>query len=81
MGAARNIKSRVLRRPVEVDLGFSWGRMNSLVLVLGMVMLAVGYTALSRGSTTLAPVLLVMGYCGFIPASLLIRAKVSGAGE
>jgi hypothetical protein len=81
MSAARNIKSRVLRRPVEVDLGFSWGRMNSLVLVLGMVMLVVGYTALSKGSTTLAPVLLVLGYCGFIPASLLIRAKVSGSGE
>ncbi|MBI1799918.1 MAG: hypothetical protein HYR73_09580 [Candidatus Eisenbacteria bacterium] len=82
MGAVKpGIKSRGLRRPVEVDLGFSWGLNNSLLLGLGVALLLAGYVALSRGSTTLAPVLLVTGYCGFIPASLLIRAKSGGSGE
>src|SRR5258708_39389651 len=76
MGAVKpGIKSRGLRRPVEVDLGFSWGRNNGLLLGLGVVVLIAGYVALSRGSTTWAPILLVTGYCGLIPAALLIRAK------
>src|SRR5262245_16180489 len=41
--------------------------------------LVMGYLALSRGSITLAPVLLVAGYCVLIPASLLIRGRTSGS--
>jgi hypothetical protein len=37
--------------------------------------------ALSRGSTTLAPVLLVLGYCVLVPASLLLRGRNHGTGE
>jgi len=66
---------------VEVDLGFSWGLTNSLALGAGVAMLAVGYVALSKGSTTLAPVLLVLGYCVLIPTALLIRAKSGVSGE
>src|SRR6185503_789743 len=65
-------KGRGLRRAVETDLGFSWGRTNVILLGLGVVALVSGYVALSRGSRTLAPILLVLGYCGLIPASLLI---------
>jgi hypothetical protein len=66
---------------VEADLGFSWGPTNNLFLGLGLAALTAGYVALSRGSTTLAPILLVAGYCGFIPASLLIRRRAQGSGE
>jgi hypothetical protein len=41
----------------------------------------VGYLALSRGSITLAPLLLVLGYCVFIPASLVLRGRNQGSGE
>jgi hypothetical protein len=44
-------------------------------------MLVAGYVALSRGSITLAPALLILGYCGFVPASLLIRARNPVSGE
>jgi len=74
-------RPRALRKPIEADLGFSWGRLNSVVLGLGLMCLIVGYIALSRGSTTLAPVLLVAGYCGFIPASLVLRGRNEGTGE
>ena len=74
-------RPRSLRKPVEADLGFSWGRLNTMLLALGILALVVGYVALSRGSTTLAPVLLVTGYCGLIPASLLVRGRTQAPGE
>lgn len=74
-------KSRSTRKPIETDLGFSWGTTNWAIFGLGLISLVLGYLALSRGSTTLAPVLLVLGYCGFIPASLLVRARNAGQGE
>ena len=73
------VKARSQRRTVvEADLGFSWGMWNSLLLGLGIAVLAAGYVALSKGSITLAPVLLVTGYVVLIPASLLIRARNTG---
>jgi hypothetical protein len=63
------------------DLGFDWGTLNSLLLALGVAIIATGYVILSRGSVTLAPILLVLGYCVLIPASLLIRGRKSASGE
>jgi hypothetical protein len=74
-------KVRSQRKSVAPDLGFSWGPVNSLLLGLAVAVLVVGFLALSRGSITLAPVLLVLGYCGLIPASLLIRGRNQGPGE
>jgi hypothetical protein len=49
--------------------------------VAGVAVIVWGYVALSKGSTTLAPVLLVAGYCILIPASLLIRSADETSGE
>ena len=65
----------------EADLGFRWGGLNSVLLGLGVAILAMGYMSLSKGSLTLAPVLLVTGYCVLIPASLLVRGGGSSEGE
>ena len=65
----------------EVDLGFRWGMWNSIILLLGVAVLVGGYMSLARGSLTLAPVLLVTGYCVLIPASLLVRGNGSNEGE
>jgi hypothetical protein len=65
----------------EVDLGFRWGVLNSALLALGVAVLVVGYMSLAKGSLTLAPVLLVAGYCVMIPASLLVRGTGSNEGE
>jgi hypothetical protein len=74
-------RPRSLKKPIEADLGFDWGTSNNLLLGVGLLALVVGYVALSKGSTTFAPVLLVAGYCGFIPASLLVRRRAQGSGE
>jgi hypothetical protein len=65
----------------ELDFGFRWGMLNSALLGLGVAVLVVGYMSLAKGSLTLAPVLLVTGYCVIIPASLLVRGTGSNAGE
>ena len=79
---ARQVGTKVkIKKAVETDLGFSWGMLNSVLLGVGIGALIIGYLALSKGSTTLAPVALVAGYCLFIPASLLIRGRGQRTGE
>jgi hypothetical protein len=75
----KSLRSKM--QPPEVDLGFRWGPLNTVLLAVGVALLAAGYLSLSRGSITMAPVLLVTGYCVFIPASLLVRGGGSATGE
>jgi hypothetical protein len=49
-----------------------FGPRNYLFLGAALVSLAAGYWLLSRGSTTLAPVLLVLGYCVLFPIGLAV---------
>ena len=81
MSAAKPSRTRSTRRAPEAELGFSWGLSNSVLLALGVGVLASGYVALSKGSITLAPVLLALGYCVLIPGSLLFRGRKQGSGE
>jgi hypothetical protein len=39
--------------------------------IAAFVVLLAGYIDLWRGGTTLAPVLLVLGYCVFVPLAIL----------
>ena len=80
-GSKPVVKARSQRKAPEYDLGFQWGVLNRVVLGLGITVLVVGYVALSRGSMTLAPVLLVLGYCVLIPASLLLHGRDRTSGE
>jgi hypothetical protein len=49
-----------------------FGPKNYFCLGAAVVSLAVGYWLLSKGSTTLAPILLVLGYCVFFPVGLAL---------
>ncbi|MEO0108851.1 MAG: hypothetical protein ABIK62_06755 [candidate division WOR-3 bacterium] len=46
---------------------------NWILLSIGLVTIAAGYVLLSKGSITLAPILLVAGYCVIIPISILVK--------
>jgi hypothetical protein len=46
-----------------------------------VVLIAVGYLALSMGSITLAPVLLVAGYVVIVPAALVLVGRNKASGE
>jgi dipeptide/tripeptide permease len=63
-------------------------RKNWLVFALGMAVIGLGYFLLSIPpadgfwSLTMAPILLVVGYCVIIPAAILLKGEaVDGAGE
>jgi hypothetical protein len=49
-----------------------FGPKNYIVLGGAVVSLALGYWLLSKGNTTLAPVLLVLGYCILFPVGLAL---------
>jgi len=49
-----------------------FGPKNYIFLGGAVVSLVVGYWLLSRGSTTVAPILLVFGYCVFFPVGLAL---------
>ena len=52
---------------------------NFMIIGLGIVVIALGYLAMSEGSVegflpiTVAPILLVIGYCVVIPVGILYR--------
>lgn len=56
---------------------FEWpfGPRNYMVFGLGLLVIIVGYISLAAGSITLSPILLVLGYCVFIPISIIIDGK------
>lgn len=56
---------------------FGFGRANIALLAAGVVAVFVGYRLLGQGSTTVAPLLLLLGYAVFVPSGLLwgLRAQ------
>lgn len=48
-------------------------RKNWILLGVALLVIVAGYVALSLGSITLAPLLLVAGYCVLIPWAILAR--------
>ncbi len=55
------------------------GPRNWQFIGAGLVIIAIGFGALSRGSMTLAPFLLVAGYCVLLPMGLLWRTPDAAA--
>lgn len=52
------------------SIGF--GAVNYVTLVVGVVVVLLGYALLDRGSVIAAPLLLVAGYFVLVPAGLLL---------
>jgi hypothetical protein len=50
---------------------------NWLLLAAAIILIGLGFLSLSLGSITLAPILLVAGYCVVMPLALLLRTKRS----
>ncbi len=46
---------------------------NYLLLLVGVATITAGFISLARGETTIAPLLLVVGYCVLIPLALLLK--------
>ena len=57
--------------PPGVEIAF--GRKNYVILAVAAAVILAGYMALSRGSITLAPILLLTGYLVLIPWGILAK--------
>jgi len=57
--------------PPNVELPF--GRKNYVLFGLAALVILAGYIALSKGSITLAPILLLTGYLVLIPWGILAK--------
>ncbi len=54
------------------SLARAGSRARTIMLwVAALVTIAIGFADLARGGTTIAPVLLVLGYCVLIPIAIL----------
>lgn len=60
------------KRKVGSAAQLRFGSVNVLLLGGAVVSLAAGYGLLASGSITLAPVLLVLGYCVLFPLGLAL---------
>jgi len=49
-----------------------FGAVNAALFVVAAVVLGAGYLLLAKGSTTAAPILLVVGYCILLPLGLIL---------
>ena len=74
--------ARRSREKTEIEvLPLPYDRRNLIVFMAGSVVIAVGYICMAQPpvdgflSLTLAPILLVIGYLGLVPAALLLKKK------
>ena len=58
-----------------------FGPRNYVLLIAAVISLVLGYWLLSRGSTGVAPILLVLGYCVLFPLGLAWSPSAAGTGE
>ena len=60
------------------SLDFS--RKNWLLFGVGLASIAAGFGLLAAGDISIAPILLVAGYLGFVPWALVTHGKQNGSG-
>ena len=51
------------------------GVRNLVIIACGLALVVFGFMSLAAGSITLAPILLVAGYCVVIPVGLIVGVK------
>lgn len=57
------------------EIKWPFGMKNYIAFAIAMAVISLGYVSLGQGSITLAPALLVVGYCVLIPVALLIKGR------
>ena len=83
---AKNTKAKILKK-LKKDEVLPFERENYVIFGIGLVFIIIGYIALSGNTVegfvplTLAPILLVIGYCVIIPIGIMYRKKVKSQGN
>lgn len=55
--------------------GWPYGKKNYIIFAIALIVILVGFWSLAKGSITLAPILLAVGYCVLLPIALIIKGK------
>ena len=63
----RNIKNK---KKTDVVDSLAFSTTNFVLFAVGLLVIIAGWLFLGKGSITLAPILLVIGYCVIIPLAL-----------
>ena len=63
--------ARVSKAETKLILPFT--KKNYTLFAIGLAVIVLGYVTLGYGSITLAPILLVLGYCVIIPIAIIIN--------
>lgn len=77
---AKVVKTKRIKKTPESNV-FPFERENYIILGVGLVLIVIGYIALLGNTVegfsqlTVAPILLVLGYCVVIPLGILYRKK------
>jgi hypothetical protein len=64
-------KPKIVREKAKAVLPFT--KKNYVIFAIGIFVIVIGYVTLGYGSITLAPILLVLGYCVLIPIAIIIN--------
>ena len=68
-------KERQTRKTKKAGVSLGFGRINYILMAVGLGMIVVGFIFLAFGDITIAPILLVIGYCAVLPVAILISKK------
>ncbi len=75
-------KSQPAAKPAAKETAIvPFGKKNYLWFVIGLAAIITGFIFLALGDTVIAPILLVAGYCVFIPVAILIGGDKEGGPE
>ncbi|MEO0091862.1 MAG: hypothetical protein ABIK61_04030 [candidate division WOR-3 bacterium] len=70
-------KKKEIKKPVAPKVpprpNIVFKKKNYILFLIGVVTIITGFIALSKGSITLAPILLVVGYVILIPLSIILK--------
>lgn len=58
----------------KLSVEWPFGSKNYILFGLAILVIVIGYFLLGSGSMTMAPILLVLGYCVLIPVAIMVRS-------
>lgn len=58
---------------VDNEAKWPYGKKNYIFFAIALAVIIIGFITLGQGSITLAPILLVLGYCVLLPIALMIK--------
>ena len=65
------------KKQTEAEKSTRWpfGKKNYILFAAALVAMILGFVFLGYGSMTLAPILLVLGYCVLMPLAIIVKDR------